>query len=272
MEEYDLLAEGKSYYSTVGETYHTNRLKEKINKFFIEELREKEKLMCLDVGCNIGTDMFMLSLGKENRIFFVGTDVALSAASYGSRLAKKRKNGNVYFNVHDANCDFPFKDNVFDIIICSEVIEHIKSPICLIKEFHRMLKINGILIISTPNKNPFLSYVLGVFPFLKRKINQQRKWDFSRMGDIGVDADKWDHEAHISLMSFSEMKVALKKNGFLVENVKGSSFFGGASWLEKHSILLGLLIIIDYFVDKIPLHPMLQMCMIIKAKKTPKLI
>lgn len=42
------------------------------------------------------------------------------------------------------------KNNMFDILICTEVLEHTKNPIDAIYELTRMLKPNGFLILSTP--------------------------------------------------------------------------------------------------------------------------
>jgi ubiquinone/menaquinone biosynthesis C-methylase UbiE len=42
------------------------------------------------------------------------------------------------------------KDNFFDVILCTEVIEHILYPNETIKEFSRLLKPNGTLILTAP--------------------------------------------------------------------------------------------------------------------------
>lgn len=47
-----------------------------------------------------------------------------------------------------ASIDVP--DNSFDAILCSEVFEHIPHPIEAIKEFERILKKGGILILTAP--------------------------------------------------------------------------------------------------------------------------
>jgi ubiquinone/menaquinone biosynthesis C-methylase UbiE len=51
--------------------------------------------------------------------------------------------------------DLPFSDNYFDVITSMETLEHIPQKLqekC-IAEFHRVLKPDGLLIISTPNKS-----------------------------------------------------------------------------------------------------------------------
>lgn len=51
----------------------------------------------------------------------------------------------------------PFKDEEFDCVICAEGIEHILRPEALFAELARVLKKNGLLIISTPNVQNFFS-------------------------------------------------------------------------------------------------------------------
>ncbi len=46
----------------------------------------------------------------------------------------------------------PFGDNEFDLIQCTEVLEHILYPGSLLKELKRILKTSGDLIVSMPNE------------------------------------------------------------------------------------------------------------------------
>ena len=46
--------------------------------------------------------------------------------------------------------DIPVRNNSFDIIICTEVFEHIPEPVKAVKEFSRILKPGGKLILTAP--------------------------------------------------------------------------------------------------------------------------
>lgn len=50
----------------------------------------------------------------------------------------------------DLNNNLPFKDFSFDTIILSDVLEHIRKPEQLWAEMHRILQINGKLIMNVP--------------------------------------------------------------------------------------------------------------------------
>ena len=49
------------------------------------------------------------------------------------------------------NCLLPYEDNFFDAITFTEVIEHLEDHRKILKEIHRVLKNDGILVVSTPN-------------------------------------------------------------------------------------------------------------------------
>lgn len=44
-----------------------------------------------------------------------------------------------------------FPSDTFDEIVCFEVLEHMNFPLRALQEFHRILKVNGRIIITIPN-------------------------------------------------------------------------------------------------------------------------
>jgi 2-polyprenyl-3-methyl-5-hydroxy-6-metoxy-1,4-benzoquinol methylase len=53
----------------------------------------------------------------------------------------------------------PFRDNAFDCVVASEVVEHIETPELFIKELFRCVKPGGKLIITTPYKEKIQYYL-----------------------------------------------------------------------------------------------------------------
>ncbi|HEX9395520.1 MAG TPA: class I SAM-dependent methyltransferase [Burkholderiales bacterium] len=45
----------------------------------------------------------------------------------------------------------PYADSEFDVVTCSEVIEHLENFRALLREAHRVLKPGGLLVLTTPN-------------------------------------------------------------------------------------------------------------------------
>ncbi len=66
-----------------------------------------------------------------------------------NKALQKHSNINHYGIVGDA-LQPPFEENTFDVIIASEVIEHIVEPELFIEKLFSLLKVGGKLIISTP--------------------------------------------------------------------------------------------------------------------------
>ncbi len=64
---------------------------------------------------------------------------------------------NIPFTMMDVSKPFPFKHNLFDLIYCSSLVEHISQPGLMLKECWKVLKPGGILFLSFP---PFYSLAL----------------------------------------------------------------------------------------------------------------
>ena len=64
------------------------------------------------------------------------------------------------------------KENSFDIIICSHVIEHIEEPSNLLFEINKLLKISGILFLKTPDAK------VVKWNFFKSSLKSQAKYLF----------------------------------------------------------------------------------------------
>jgi SAM-dependent methyltransferase len=64
----------------------------------------------------------------------------------------------------DANTGIPMDDKTADMLICQEGIEHFADQIKALKEFNRVLKPSGLLLITTPNYSNIrsrMSYLLA---------------------------------------------------------------------------------------------------------------
>lgn len=63
----------------------------------------------------------------------------------------------------DLNHTLPLADGIFDTIVSVEVIEHLENPRAVFREFHRVLKSGGLLVLTTPNQESLRSYAGLVF-------------------------------------------------------------------------------------------------------------
>jgi 2-polyprenyl-6-hydroxyphenyl methylase/3-demethylubiquinone-9 3-methyltransferase len=102
--------------------------------------------------------------------------------------------------------DTPLKDNSCDLVICSDLIEHLENDALLIDEVYRTLKLGGFLLVSTQNSNS-LNYCLeGIIQYLLRNKN----W----MG--------WD-PTHKRFYTFNKLKHLLLPR-FEIQAVSGTYF------------------------------------------------
>src|SRR3989344_5595623 len=119
----------------------------------------------LDAGCGEGFTMNKLSengIGKK----IEGVEYSKDAIMLGKKLFPNLtfKEGGIY--------ELPYKDNSFDLIVCTEVLEHLEEPTKALQEMLRVSK--KYLIISVPNEPLF-----RISNFLRGK-------NLSRLGnDIG---------------------------------------------------------------------------------------
>jgi len=84
----------------------------------------------------------------------------------------------------DLNRSLPYKDNSFDLVWCTEVIEHLSNYKQTIHEIERILKPNGIYIITTPNSFFWLHYLLKIFGISNKEWQNKGHVNFFRLSDI----------------------------------------------------------------------------------------
>lgn len=131
-----------------------------ITKKIISYLRYAKGKKIFDLGCGVGRVSILAALEGFS---VLGIDIERKAIEIARTKAKKLGLGNVCeFKHGDVLRTDYLKSNQFDIVICSEVIEHVKQPDRIINLAHRILKKNGLLILTTPN-NPKLWTVLDEY-------------------------------------------------------------------------------------------------------------
>jgi len=105
------------------------------------ELALPENSTVLEAGCGTGQTLSHLSKRHET----VGLDISRAALNLAHTNCKNPVLGSIF--------KIPFKDNIFDLVYNSGVIEHFKDPdnIAAIAEMARVTKPSGRVIIIVPN-------------------------------------------------------------------------------------------------------------------------
>jgi len=130
---------------------HSDLYKDKSIEYFsntrkeIIELINRYNCNILELGCGTGNTLIELKkCGKAK--YIVGIDVLDVGQS--EKLDK-------FFPVDIENEEIYFPDNFFDIIICADVLEHLKNPWFVLKKLKKYLKTDGFIIASLPNIREF---------------------------------------------------------------------------------------------------------------------
>jgi len=156
----------------------------------LNDHKHNHKGRLLDIGCGQG-HLTNIIKSRFPLLDVYAIDHSISAISYANSNFK-----GISFSVADAFHP-PFPDASFDIVVCNNLWEHVPDPINLANSIHRILKTDGVLIISTPSRYR-----------LANIINMIK-------GKKGVLLNKY----HITEYSVGQVIEQLNYSGFRVERI-----------------------------------------------------
>ncbi len=143
----------------------------------------------LDIGCASG--WFLSNIGKKYpRAKCHGVDIYDKAIEFGEKKYPK-----ITFKVSDAH-KIPYRAGEFDLIICTEVMEHVEDPLTVLKEMRRLLSKNGQAVIELDSGSLLFSVV----------------WYLWRLGQGNV----WNH-SHLHSFNIEKLEKLIRKSGLKVE-------------------------------------------------------
>lgn len=124
-------------------------------RFLISEIKKYQEMISkpihairiLDVGC--GTGVMITRPLAEQGYQVTGLDIDEASIQQAMRLKAKSDLPNLTFFCGTLNEQSWEKE--FDVIVCSEVLEHLEDPGCLISAMKEHLMDDGILLVTVPN-------------------------------------------------------------------------------------------------------------------------
>jgi ubiquinone/menaquinone biosynthesis C-methylase UbiE len=128
--------------------YGINKYKNKIiklstNKSRVQLVLENLNGKILDVGCDHSSLHKIIYNTFNGNVF--GIDVKLRLYKKFPKILKASAEG------------IPYNDNSFDCVFAGEVIEHLNHPEMFLRETYRILRKQGKLVLTTPNKNSWIN-------------------------------------------------------------------------------------------------------------------
>ncbi|MBI2196476.1 class I SAM-dependent methyltransferase [Candidatus Daviesbacteria bacterium] len=171
------------------------------------DLSEGDRI--LDVGCGNGYYLYLLNnLGVK--LTLTGIDQDKNALQSAEGLIDRKK-----IKIFKGGATrLPFKNSSFDKVLISEVIEHIEDEEKALSEIRRVLKPNGLLILTTCNID---------YPFFWDPVNWLLQRLFKTHIKSGFWAGIWNQ--HIRLYKQDRLKNLLIKCNFKVEEIEPLTFW-----------------------------------------------
>lgn len=137
--------------SSYGQQFSTHK------NYFQKKFREIKKYhstgKLLDIGCALGS---LLEVAQKQGFRAEGIDISDFAVKQCRSFGLTATQGII--------TDIK-KKNYYDIITAFEVIEHELDPVLTIKTIHKLLKKNGLLVVTVPNSGTLISKIMGSYWF-----------------------------------------------------------------------------------------------------------
>lgn len=211
-----LLSKTKEDYNLIAEDFSRTRkyVEEDRKSLLLQNISPKDRV--LDLGCGNGR---FFEVFKDLKIDYFGIDNSEKIIEIAK---KKYPQGN--FQVADA-LDLPFQTNYFDKILSLAVFHHIPSEeirLSFLEEAKRVLKPNGLLILTVWNLNPTKMIFIGKW---NRALNLLKLTILKILGisklDFGDFFINWREVTprYIHYFTRHGLKKITKKAGFLVKEV-----------------------------------------------------
>jgi ubiquinone/menaquinone biosynthesis C-methylase UbiE len=235
MEYMDDMHEYPSFFSNV-RYYH--RLKARIVRKFLENNQGLEKTF-LDAGSGRGPYCLLASSFFKKVYCDEYDKEELSKAEI---FIKNKNVSNVEFLNNDLTKP-SYGDNSIDIIVCSEVLEHIPEREKAAAELYRILKPGGTLLLSMPQKN-------SLFYWNVRRIHKET---LKTPEPKNSNEDLWHFMQHLKF-SHRDIENIAKNAGFTIIKRYGANVLplGEAlfSKIYKIPLLFKMYIYLEFILEK----------------------
>jgi len=156
----------------------------------------------LDVGCSTGYLGEALR-ARNCRVWGVDRDAAAVAE------AKASYEGVCVVDLDECD-ELPWPERSFDVVLCGDVIEHLRDPARALRLVRRYVSPGGRLVLSVPN----VAHVSVRLPLLVGRF------EYRRSGILD--------ETHLRLFTFRTARTLVESSGFAIDRVLGGSDHFGA--------------------------------------------
>lgn len=127
-------------------------------------------------------------------------------------------------DIGDLNGRLPYADGWFDYVLCLDGIEHLENPFHALREFGRVLRRGGKLLLSIPNylniERRLRFLFMGTFSKIPSHETVKEVWK----GDLSM--------AHLSPLGYPLLKFMLEHDGFRILRLEKDRRKNRMIWLK----------------------------------------
>jgi len=225
-------------------------------KTLLKKRQDDALVRVVDLGCGPGTNVFDVYdvCAESKNVQWFGLDLNQREAAMGAARSSYRSKERGMQGIHFMSGDIfklPFADNSIDILISSEVVEHLPDPLPALQEMQRVLKSGGYAMVTTPNPRNLPEMVGYVLDKLTAGGFKKLYWK----GQDEVSAPPLSAEVgfgHVSVHAFPVWRDWFEDIDMpVVKKIRGPMLFG-SPFFDRHRFLVGLLVMLDPILDVLP--------------------
>lgn len=203
--------------STITQTQYHDPLLTHISYKIASHLKLKKGGTLLDLGCGVGrTSLLAASLGY----YVVGIDIerkAIKLANLNAKILGLKKCRFIHGDILKHRR--LYSHQTFDAIVCSEVIEHVRNPKAIIDLAFKLLKQDGLFILTTPHDQKQWSVLDEYAQHVKRFHIEEIK---QLLSDFKI--------LHLYTLGFPFMKIIIRTYNLLA---KKTATQHSAAWRQN---------------------------------------
>ncbi len=186
----------------------------------------------LDCGCREGVNTAELAqIVRAQKV--IGLD-------YNSKALMQASARKIIPLQADLNHHIPLAESSVDVIVATDVLEHLIDPYTFVGEMYRVLRPGGYIVLDTPNLaswHNIFALLIGVQPFSGPNITTMEDADVSIVRQMhrathGLDEEGEynDHPEkeltrHIVVIAYASLLRLLKRHGLIIEQVRGFGYY-----------------------------------------------
>jgi ubiquinone/menaquinone biosynthesis C-methylase UbiE len=225
-------------------TYIYNR--ERTERRAVQEnlMEHNPRAVVLDCGCREGDYTIRMTRGVGSP-HLIGLDYTASVLKLAAQKGITPLRA-------DLNKNIPLTCGSVDVILASDVLEHLVNPALFVSEMFRVLRPGGYLILDTPNLaswHNIFALLVGVQPFSGPNITNMEDAEIGLVREMhrsdhglpeqgeNIEQPEQELTRHIVVVAYRSLVNLVKRTGFKITLVRGFGYYPFppfiARWMQR---------------------------------------